>query len=64
MARFQDLKPSKFFGTEIDERAEVWLKDIEHLFNIVEYSKPWRMKLGLYQLKIVQNLGGKPLRLD
>ena len=51
MARFQDLKPPRFFGTESAERAEAWLKDIEHLFNIVEYSKARRLKLALYQLK-------------
>ncbi|XP_075515437.1 uncharacterized protein LOC142550084 [Primulina tabacum] len=51
ISQFQELCPSKFFGNESGEKAAGWLKSINNLFNLLEYSKDIRLKLAIYQLK-------------
>ncbi|XP_073294750.1 uncharacterized protein [Primulina huaijiensis] len=51
ISQFQELRPPKFFGNESGEKAAGWLKSINHLFNLLEYSQNVRLKLEIYQLK-------------
>ncbi|XP_073279560.1 uncharacterized protein [Primulina huaijiensis] len=51
ISQFQELRPQKFFGNESGEKAAGWLKSINHLFNLLEYSQDIRLKLAIYQLK-------------
>ncbi|XP_075473901.1 uncharacterized protein LOC142504950 [Primulina tabacum] len=51
IARFQDMRPPKFFGNEGGEKATAWLKSMNYLFNLVEYTPELRLKLAVYQLK-------------
>ncbi|XP_073035262.1 uncharacterized protein [Primulina eburnea] len=51
VSRFQKLRPTRFFGTEDAEKSESWLKDIEYLFSLMEYTDNQKYKLALYQLK-------------
>ncbi|XP_073280515.1 uncharacterized protein [Primulina huaijiensis] len=51
ISHFQELRPKKFFGNESGEKAAGWLKSINHLFNLLEYSQDIRLKLAIYQLK-------------
>ncbi|XP_073016412.1 uncharacterized protein [Primulina eburnea] len=51
ISQFQELRPPKFFGTENGEKASGWLKSINHLFNLLEYTESVRLKLAIYQLK-------------
>ncbi|XP_073018003.1 uncharacterized protein [Primulina eburnea] len=51
ISQFQELRPSKFFGNESGEKAASWLKSINHLFNLLEYSQDIKLKLAIYQLK-------------
>ncbi|XP_073064012.1 uncharacterized protein [Primulina eburnea] len=49
--QFQELRPPKFFGNKSGEKAAGWLKSINNLFNLLEYSQDIRLKLSIYQLK-------------
>ncbi|XP_075515721.1 uncharacterized protein LOC142550531 [Primulina tabacum] len=51
ISQFQELRPPKFFGNESGEKAAGWLKSINHLFNLLEYSQDIKLKLAIYQLK-------------
>ncbi|XP_075512114.1 uncharacterized protein LOC142547627 [Primulina tabacum] len=51
IAKFQDMRPPKFFGNEGGEKATAWLKSMNYLFNLVEYTPELRLKLAVYQLK-------------
>ncbi|XP_075483688.1 uncharacterized protein LOC142523843 [Primulina tabacum] len=51
IAKFQDMRPPKFFGNEGGEKAMAWLKSINYLFNLVEYAPELRLKLAVYPLK-------------
>ncbi|XP_073051260.1 uncharacterized protein [Primulina eburnea] len=51
VSRFQKLRPTRFFGTEDAEKSESWIKDIEYLFSLMEYTDNQKYKLSLYQLK-------------
>ncbi|XP_073015225.1 uncharacterized protein [Primulina eburnea] len=51
ISQFQELRPPKFFGNESGEKASSWLKSINHLFNLLEYSQDIKLKLAIYQLK-------------
>ncbi|XP_073034915.1 uncharacterized protein [Primulina eburnea] len=51
ISQFQELRPPKFFGNESGEKAAGWLKSINHLFNLMEYSQYIKLKLAIYQLK-------------
>ncbi|XP_073027258.1 uncharacterized protein [Primulina eburnea] len=51
ISQFQELRPPKFFGNESGEKAAGWLKSINHLFNLMEYSQDIKLKLAIYQLK-------------
>ncbi|XP_075500105.1 uncharacterized protein LOC142538687 [Primulina tabacum] len=51
VSRFQKLRPTRFFGTQDAEKSESWLKDIEYLFSLMEYTDNQKYKLALYQLK-------------
>ncbi|XP_073045934.1 uncharacterized protein [Primulina eburnea] len=51
VSRFRKLRPTRFFGTEDAEKSESWLKDIEYLFSLMEYTDNQKYKLALYQLK-------------
>ncbi|XP_073271463.1 uncharacterized protein [Primulina huaijiensis] len=45
------MRPPKFFGNEGGEKATSWLKSMNYLFNLVEYTPELRLKLAVYQLK-------------
>ncbi|XP_073286799.1 uncharacterized protein, partial [Primulina huaijiensis] len=45
------MRPPKFFGNEGGEKATTWLKSMNYLFNLVEYTPELRLKLAVYQLK-------------
>ncbi|XP_075475596.1 uncharacterized protein LOC142506837 [Primulina tabacum] len=49
ISQFQELRPPKFFGNESGEKAVGWLKSINHLFNLLEYSQDIKLKLAIYQ---------------
>lgn len=51
IVQFQDLHPPNFFDNKSGERVAGWLKSINHLFNLLEYSQGFRLKLAIYQLK-------------
>ncbi|XP_075507479.1 uncharacterized protein LOC142544303 [Primulina tabacum] len=51
IVKFQDMRPPKFFGNEGGEKATAWLKSMNYLFNLVEYTPELRLKLVVYQLK-------------
>ncbi|XP_075479366.1 uncharacterized protein LOC142520247 [Primulina tabacum] len=51
ISQFQELRPPKFFGNKSGEKAAGWLKSINHLFNLLEYSQDIKLKLAIYQLK-------------
>ncbi|XP_075506846.1 uncharacterized protein LOC142543440 isoform X2 [Primulina tabacum] len=51
IAKFQDMRPSKFIGNEGGEKTAVWLKSMNYLVNFVEYTLDLRLKLIVYQLK-------------
>ncbi|XP_075499765.1 uncharacterized protein LOC142538300 [Primulina tabacum] len=51
ISQFQELRPPKFFGNESGEKTAGWLKSINHLVNLLEYSQDIRLKLAIYQLK-------------
>ncbi|XP_075521429.1 uncharacterized protein LOC142554647 [Primulina tabacum] len=50
IAKFKDMRPPKFFGNEGGEKARAWLKSMNYLFNLVEYTPELRLKLDVYQL--------------
>ncbi|KZV46581.1 hypothetical protein F511_40311, partial [Dorcoceras hygrometricum] len=51
VARFQDMKLPKFFGTEGSERAKGWLKHMEFLFDIVYHDPERHLKMAVLQLR-------------
>ncbi|XP_073317831.1 uncharacterized protein [Primulina huaijiensis] len=51
ISQFQELRPPKFFGNESGEKAAGWMKRINQLFKLLEYSQDIRLKLAIYQLK-------------
>ncbi|XP_073033804.1 uncharacterized protein [Primulina eburnea] len=53
LKRFQSFRPPKLKGTENAIDCEIWLDDIEMLFDSLEYTDDRRVKLGGHQLQEV-----------
>ncbi|XP_073138128.1 uncharacterized protein [Henckelia pumila] len=51
VARFHTMRPPRYFGNEGPEKAEIWITEIEDLFDLIEYPSAQRLKLALHQLK-------------
>ncbi|XP_073276499.1 uncharacterized protein [Primulina huaijiensis] len=51
ISRFQNMRPPRFFGNEDSEKAVAWLKSMKRLFNMLEYTLDFQLKLAICQLK-------------
>ncbi|XP_073045983.1 uncharacterized protein [Primulina eburnea] len=51
ISRFQNMRPPRFFGNEVGEKAIAWLKSMKRLFNMLEYTPELHLKLAICQLK-------------
>ncbi|XP_075474694.1 uncharacterized protein LOC142505544 [Primulina tabacum] len=51
VARFHSLHPPRSSGSEGAEKAELWISEIEELFDLIEYPLECRLRLAVHQLK-------------
>ncbi|XP_073307119.1 uncharacterized protein [Primulina huaijiensis] len=51
VARFHSMHPPRFSGSEGAEKAELWISEIEELFDLIEYPSERRLRLAVHQLK-------------
>ncbi|XP_073307157.1 uncharacterized protein [Primulina huaijiensis] len=51
VARFHSMHPHRFSGSEGAEKAELWISEIEELFDLIEYPPECRLRLAVHQLK-------------
>ncbi|XP_073015133.1 uncharacterized protein [Primulina eburnea] len=51
VARFHSMHPPRFSGSEGAEKAELWISEIEELFDLIEYPPECRLRLAVHQLK-------------
>ncbi|XP_073301035.1 uncharacterized protein [Primulina huaijiensis] len=51
VARFHSMHPPRFSGSEGAEKAELWISEIEELFDLIEYPLECRLRLAVHQLK-------------
>ncbi|XP_075491102.1 uncharacterized protein LOC142529451 [Primulina tabacum] len=51
VASFHTMHPPRFSGSEGDEKAELWISEIEELFDLIEYPSERRFRLDVHQLK-------------
>ncbi|XP_075486327.1 uncharacterized protein LOC142525930 [Primulina tabacum] len=51
VARFHSMHPPRFSGSEGAEKAELWISEIEELFDLIEYPPKCRLRLAVHQLK-------------
>ncbi|XP_075497765.1 uncharacterized protein LOC142534999 [Primulina tabacum] len=51
VARFHSMHPPRFSGSEGAEKAELWISEIEELFDLIEYPLECRLRLDVHQLK-------------
>ncbi|XP_073026834.1 uncharacterized protein [Primulina eburnea] len=51
VARFHSMHPPRLSGSEGAEKAELWISEIEELFDLIEYPPECRLRLDVHQLK-------------
>ncbi|XP_075478193.1 uncharacterized protein LOC142519139 isoform X2 [Primulina tabacum] len=51
VARFHSMHPPRFSGSDGAEKAELWISEIEELFDLIEYPSECRLRLAVHQLK-------------
>ncbi|XP_075478937.1 uncharacterized protein LOC142519797 [Primulina tabacum] len=51
VARFHSMHPPRFSVSEGAEKAELWISEIEELFDLIEYPPECRLRLAVHQLK-------------
>ncbi|XP_075499153.1 uncharacterized protein LOC142537525 [Primulina tabacum] len=51
VARFHSMHPPRFSGSEGAEKAELWISEIEELFDLIEYPPECRLRLAVHHLK-------------
>ncbi|XP_075485331.1 uncharacterized protein LOC142525043 [Primulina tabacum] len=51
VARFHSMYPPRFNGSEGAEKADLWVSEIEELFDLIEYPTECRLRLAVHQLK-------------
>ncbi|XP_075504476.1 uncharacterized protein LOC142541913 [Primulina tabacum] len=51
VARFHSMHPPGFNGSDGAEKAELWVSEIEELFDLIEYPPECRLRLAVHQLK-------------
>ncbi|XP_073298481.1 uncharacterized protein [Primulina huaijiensis] len=51
VARLHSMHPPRFSGSEGAEKAELWISEIEELFDLIEYPPGCRLRLAVHQLK-------------
>ncbi|XP_075479383.1 uncharacterized protein LOC142520264 [Primulina tabacum] len=51
VARFHSMHPPRFSGSEGAEKAELWISEIEELFDLIEYPSERQLRLAVHQLK-------------
>ncbi|XP_073025108.1 uncharacterized protein [Primulina eburnea] len=48
---FHSMHPPQFSGLEGAEKAELWISEIEKLFDLIEYPSECQLRLDVHQLK-------------
>ncbi|XP_075482811.1 uncharacterized protein LOC142523059 [Primulina tabacum] len=51
VAHFHSMHIPRFSGSEGAEKAELWISEIEKLFDLIEYPSELRLRLAMHQLK-------------
>ncbi|XP_075515423.1 uncharacterized protein LOC142550068 [Primulina tabacum] len=51
LSNFHSRHPPRFSGSEGAEKAELWISEIEELFDLIEYPSERRLRLFVHQLK-------------
>ncbi|KAL3839142.1 hypothetical protein ACJIZ3_023733 [Penstemon smallii] len=51
LERFLRFQPPKFFGEPNDHKAELWLSEIENIFNVLDYTDAQKINFGTFRLE-------------